>query len=129
MLDIGFSELLFIAIIAIIFLGPERLPEAMVKVAKLFKQIKKYVTTAKDTLEEEMKISEIKQEAIDYKKKFEEANEELAKVKNLTNLDGIKTEFEEILNNDKNETIKREKVDFTKLKEQQDLQKSKDLNV
>ena len=40
MFGMGFSEVLVIAIIAIIFLGPEKLPDAMVKVAKFFKTVK-----------------------------------------------------------------------------------------
>ncbi|MCD8476704.1 MAG: twin-arginine translocase TatA/TatE family subunit [Sulfurospirillum sp.] len=41
MFGLGFSEILVIAIIAILFLGPEKLPDAMVKGAKFFKSFKK----------------------------------------------------------------------------------------
>jgi len=33
MFGMGFTEILFIAVIAIIFLGPDKLPEAMVQIA------------------------------------------------------------------------------------------------
>jgi len=40
MFGMGFSEILFIAVIAIIFLGPEKLPGAMVEIAKFIKNAK-----------------------------------------------------------------------------------------
>ena len=40
MFGMGMGELLVVAIIAIIFLGPEKLPDAMVKGARYFKTFK-----------------------------------------------------------------------------------------
>ena len=34
MFGIGFTELVLIAIVAILFLGPDKLPQAMVEIAK-----------------------------------------------------------------------------------------------
>ena len=72
MFGMGFSEVLVIAIVAIIFLGPEKLPDAMVKVAKFFKTVKNSVNDVKSSFEQEMKIQELKEEALTYKKKLEE---------------------------------------------------------
>ncbi|OQX73864.1 MAG: Sec-independent protein translocase TatB, partial [Campylobacteraceae bacterium 4484_4] len=43
MFGMSFGEILIIAIIAILFLGPDKLPEAMVKIAKFFKSFKKSI--------------------------------------------------------------------------------------
>ncbi len=83
MFGIGFTELLLISIVAILFLGPDRLPEAMIEVAKFIKGIKKTVSEAKSSLEEEMKIADLKEEALNYKKQLDAATSELRNFKNI----------------------------------------------
>ncbi len=68
MFGMGFTEILFIAVIAIIFLGPDKLPETMVQIAKFFNSFKKTVSEAKSTFEQEIHINELKEEALSYKK-------------------------------------------------------------
>ena len=68
MFGMGFTEILFVAVIAIIFLGPDKLPEAMVQIAKFFKSFKKTVSDAKSTFEQEIHINELKEEALSYKR-------------------------------------------------------------
>ncbi|MBN2721456.1 MAG: Sec-independent protein translocase subunit TatB [Campylobacterales bacterium] len=82
MFGIGFEEFLFIIIIAILFLGPEKLPDTMVKVARFIKSIKKVMNDAQHTLESEMRIADIKEEALSYKKQLDEATNELQSFKN-----------------------------------------------
>ena len=77
MFGMGFTEILIIAVIAILFLGPDKLPSAMVDIAKFFRQVKKTVGSVKDTLEEEMNVSEIKEEALAYKKELLAASEQV----------------------------------------------------
>jgi len=105
MFGMGFTEILFIAIVAIIFLGPEKLPGAMVDIAKFIKSIKNAITDAKNTLNEEVNLDELKQEALNYKAQLEEANQELQGFKNLNpinelkesaNLGSVKENFERI---------------------------------
>jgi len=83
MFGIGFTELLLISIIAILFLGPDKLPGALVEMAKFIKSVKKTVGEAKSSLEEEMKISDLKEEALNYKKQLNSATDELKGFKNL----------------------------------------------
>jgi len=71
MFGMGLSEIFFIIVIAILFLGPDKLPDAMVQIAKFFKSIKRTVNDAKSSFEEELKISELKEEAFRYKKQLE----------------------------------------------------------
>jgi sec-independent protein translocase protein TatB len=84
MFGIGFTEILLIAIIAILFLGPDKLPEAMVQIAKFFKSVKRTVNEAKSSLEEEMKIADLKEEALSYKQKLDSATSELQGFKNIS---------------------------------------------
>lgn len=83
MFGIGFTELLLISIIAILFLGPDKLPSAMIEIAKFIKSIKKTVGEAKSSLEEEMKIADLKEEALSYKKQLDDATNELKSFKNI----------------------------------------------
>ncbi len=83
MFGIGFTELLLIAVIAILFLGPDKLPSALVEMAKFIKSVKKTIGDAKSSLEEEMKIADLKEEALNYKKQLNEATEELKGFKNI----------------------------------------------
>lgn len=90
MFGMGFGEILIIAIIAIIFLGPENLPDAMVKIAKFFKTVKNSVNDVKSSFEQEMKIQELKEEALTYKKKLDEAATNARKVITFDELEEIK---------------------------------------
>ena len=83
MFGIGFTELILISIIAILFLGPDKLPQTMVDIAKFIKSVKKTVGDAKNSLEEEMKIADLKDEALKYKSQLDNATSELKSFKNI----------------------------------------------
>ena len=82
MFDIGFSEIIIIVIIAVIFLGPDKLPEAMVKVARFFKDLKRVVNDARSTFEEEIKLKELKEEALHYQSSLKSAADDITGFKN-----------------------------------------------
>ena len=84
MFGIGFTEIILISIIAILFLGPDKLPGALVDMAKFIKSVKKTVSEAKGSLEEEMKIADLKEEALSYKKQLTDATDELKNFKNVS---------------------------------------------
>jgi len=83
MFGMGFTEILMIAIVAILFLGPDKLPGAMVEIAKFIKGAKKAITSAKESIDSEINIAELKEEALSYKAKLDSATEELQGFKNL----------------------------------------------
>ena len=83
MFGMGFTEMLLIAVIAILFLGPDKLPSTMVEIAKFFKNVKSTIGTVKDSLEEEMNLSEIKKEALAYKQELLDASDNLQKVTDI----------------------------------------------
>ncbi|PTB83787.1 twin-arginine translocase subunit TatB [Sulfurovum lithotrophicum] len=101
MFGIGFTELLLISVIAILFLGPDKLPNALVEMAKFIKGVKRTIGDAKSSLEEEMKIAELKEEALNYKKQLNEATEELKGFKNI-NFD----DFDDVSYDSKPQTAK-----------------------
>ncbi len=122
MFGMGFTEIVIILVIAILFLGPDKLPSAMVDIAKFFRQMKKTVGTMKDTLEEEMNVSEIKQEALEYKKQLLDAQDEIQKVTNIPDIGAKLTDLTDDIIGDieKNPEVKEEKVTFKKKKKQED---------
>ncbi|WP_345993599.1 Sec-independent protein translocase protein TatB [Sulfurimonas sp. HSL-1716] len=86
MFGMGFTELLLIAVVAIIFLGPDKLPQAMVEIARTIKKVKKLVATAKDSLEEELHLADIKDEALAYKKELTSAGNNLKSINPINNI-------------------------------------------
>lgn len=97
MFGMGIGEILIIVIIAILFLGPDKLPGTMVDIAKFFRSVKGTVSDAKATLEEEMKLSEMKESALNYKNELTNASAELERLTNVTEigseLTGIKNDL------------------------------------
>ena len=94
MFGMSFGEIFVIAIIAILFLGPEKLPDAMVKIAKFFKSFKKSINEAKDTLEEEIHLAELKEDAVSYKKELQKSVNEVKK--NVNVLDNLNEDINDI---------------------------------
>ncbi len=81
MFGMGFFEILVVLVVAIIFLGPEKFPQAVVDIVKFFRAVKKTLNDAKDTLDKEINIEEIKKETLEYQKLFENKVESLKSVK------------------------------------------------
>jgi len=67
MFGMGFMEIFLILMVAIIALGPEKLPTAVVDIAKFFKKLKGGIDDAKITIDNELNISEMKKQAEDFK--------------------------------------------------------------
>jgi len=98
MFGMGFTEILLIAVIAILFLGPDKLPSAMVDIAKFFRSVKNTIGSVKESLEEEMNVTGIKQEALAYKEELLKASEGIHKVTNVQA--SLGAEIDNILNDD-----------------------------
>jgi sec-independent protein translocase protein TatB len=60
MFDIGFSEIVVIAVVALIVLGPERLPKAARTMGHLFGRLQRYVNDVKSDINREMELEELK---------------------------------------------------------------------
>lgn len=60
MFDIGFSELMVIAVVALIVIGPERLPKAARTLGHLFGRMQRYVNDVKADISREMELDELR---------------------------------------------------------------------
>ena len=95
MFGMGFFEILVIAAVAIIFLGPEKLPKALVDVAKFIKGVKRTMDDAKESLDREVNLNKIKEDALAYKNSLTQGVENLTKEMDLKELSSL--DFEEDL--------------------------------
>jgi sec-independent protein translocase protein TatB len=137
MFGMGFTEILIIMVIAILFLGPDKLPGAMVDIAKFFKNAKNTLSSVKDSLEHEMEASGIKAEALAYKKELENAQEKLSKVTDIKGTVGahVASVKDEILETTDSEThVKKapkeeQEVTFKKKKKNTDSDKEEIADV
>lgn len=96
MFGMGLSEIIVIVIVAVIFLGPDKLPEAMVKLAKFFKVFKDTVNSAKSTFEQEIKIAELKDDAKKYKESFTNTTDNIRKKLTFEELDELKNNVSKV---------------------------------
>lgn len=60
MLDVNFSELLVIAVVALIVVGPERLPKVARTIGLLFGRVQRYVSEIKMDINRELKLEELR---------------------------------------------------------------------
>lgn len=58
MFDVAFSELVVIALVALIVIGPERLPQVARTAGHMWSRLQRYVTTVKNDISNEMDLEE-----------------------------------------------------------------------
>ena len=96
MFGMSLGEIFIIVIIAILFVGPDKLPDAMVKIAKFFRSFKSTINEAKESFDRELQIKELKEEALSYKKQLESSVTDVKTQSGLNKLDEIYEEFNTI---------------------------------
>ncbi len=96
MFGMSLGEILIIAIIAILFVGPEKLPDTLVKIAKFFRNIKSTINEAKESFDKELQIKELKEEALNYKRQLANSVDSVKDDIKLNQLDEIYEEFNSI---------------------------------
>jgi sec-independent protein translocase protein TatB len=69
MFDVGFSEMLVIAIVALVVIGPERLPKVARTLGHVFGRMQRYVAQVKADINREMEAADLGK----VKSEFEEA--------------------------------------------------------
>lgn len=87
MFDVGFSELLVIAIISLVVMGPERLPETVRTIGLWIGRLKQMFINARKELEDEVGMDEVRRQ--------------LHNEKILSDLESNKSEFEQTINQGK----------------------------
>jgi len=108
MFDLGFSEILLIAVIAIVILGPEKLPEALAQTFKFFKRVKNVVFDIKDSIDKELQIEELREEANRYKEELMSASKKLEELANMEIAEPINSEVRTIDKTKQEVTLKKE---------------------
>ncbi len=77
MFDIGFSELLLIAVVALVVLGPERLPKAARFAGLWVRRARAQWDSVKQELERELEADELKRSLQDVQQSLREAEDQL----------------------------------------------------
>lgn len=90
MFGMSLPEIVVILVIAVLVLGPDKLPEALVKFAKFFKYFKTQVNNAKSNFEQEVRIAELKADANKLKSSITETGSQLRKKLTFEELDELK---------------------------------------
>lgn len=77
MFDMGFSELLVIGVVALIVIGPERLPKVARTAGHLLGRLQRYVGTVKSEISREMELDELKKTGQQFKQHLEQTEHTL----------------------------------------------------
>jgi sec-independent protein translocase protein TatB len=88
MFDIGFSELLVIGVVALIVLGPERLPKVARTAGLLFARFQRYVSEVKSEINREIQNEELKS----LQTSFQEAKEAISEAQQSITKQASETE-------------------------------------
>jgi len=123
MFGMGFMEIFLIAIVAIIALGPDKLPTAMVEVAKFLKKFKSGVEDAKSTLDNELNITEMKEEANKFKAQIEDTK------LSMTMDSKVDLGLDKIMKNDDISKKEKSKTEKTSLKKKDKKKSSENTQI
>lgn len=113
MFDIGFLELFVIGIIALLVLGPERLPRAARTVGLWVGKAKQGFNSIKQEIDRELNVQELQKQLDEHK----------AKVEQKLNIDPLKNELSDVQN-----TIKDASIDLDPIAETTAKSKEKHSN-
>jgi sec-independent protein translocase protein TatB len=73
MFDIGFTELIVIGVVALIVIGPERLPKVARTAGHLYGRMQRYVSSVKSEISNEIQLDEIRRAGQSFKESVESA--------------------------------------------------------
>ncbi len=71
MFDFSFSELVLIGVVALIVIGPERLPKVARTAGHLFGRLQRYVNSVKSDISQEMQLDELRKAGQTFKEAVE----------------------------------------------------------
>jgi len=89
--DVGFSELMVIAVVALIVIGPERLPRVARTMGHLFGRLQRYVNDVKADINREIELDELRK----FKSTFEDAARGFEGTVNTT-VDSVQSEVSKV---------------------------------
>lgn len=91
MFDIGFSEMVVLAVVALVVLGPERLPKVARQAGAWMGKLRRYVDDVKSDINRQMELSELR----DLKNQVTDAARDLETSVQST-VSGMKTDFDDV---------------------------------
>lgn len=71
MFDIGFSELIVIGVVALIVIGPERLPKVARTAGHLYGRMQRYVSSVKSDISQEIELDELRRAGQQFRQSVE----------------------------------------------------------
>jgi sec-independent protein translocase protein TatB len=77
MFDMGFTELMLIGIVALVVIGPERLPGVARTAGKYVGRLKRFMTTVKADVEQELRADELRQILSDQQSELDSLKESI----------------------------------------------------
>jgi sec-independent protein translocase protein TatB len=122
MFDIGFSELLLFGVIALIVLGPEKLPQAARTAGQWYGKIRRTVSTLQSEIEAELDLAETRQQMQKELAKIRQTEAEMRR--EMAEMRGSMQEFESA----QNHSLKDEN-NSTSLKKEPNAHKDNDTAV
>ncbi|MFM1570788.1 MAG: Sec-independent protein translocase protein TatB [Porticoccaceae bacterium] len=100
MFDIGFSEIMVVAVISLIIMGPERLPETVRTLSLWLGRVRQFVSSAREEIEDEVGIDEIRRQLRNEKimRDLEKSKNELSVLaKDVTDISRTDVKNEQIM--------------------------------
>ncbi|ENV16750.1 twin arginine-targeting protein translocase TatB [Acinetobacter guillouiae NIPH 991] len=118
MLDVGFSELLVFGIIALLVLGPDKLPEAARFVAKWYSKLKRLISNVQNDIDRELRLSELREQMQNEMQRIQELEQKMQaqmhELQQLSAMPGDAIQQEQAL-----ALLKKQQLEQPQLKEQQ----------
>ncbi|MDO9220379.1 MAG: Sec-independent protein translocase protein TatB, partial [Thiobacillus sp.] len=96
MFDIGFSEMVVVGVVALIVIGPERLPKVARTAGHLYGRLQRYVSAVKSDISQEIQLDEIRRAGQDFKQSIQSAASDVGQQATVVDdylrneLDGVK---------------------------------------
>lgn len=72
MFDVGFFELCLLFLVALLVLGPDKLPRAARTVGALVRRARQMVTGVRDQIDRELSVEDFRREMAEQRRQFEE---------------------------------------------------------
>lgn len=91
------GEIILILIIAILVLGPDKLPNAIINIAKIIKTLKTHYNDIAKSVQKEINDINIREEAAKFKDEFNSQNQSIKDKLNLNEFNDLKNDLEKDL--------------------------------
>ena len=93
MFDIGFAEMLIIGIVALLVIGPERLPRVARQAGTYFGRIKRFVSSVRSDVEREFRTEELQRMLDEQKTELQSLKQAVDKVRDDSDLKDIENDI------------------------------------